>query len=91
MIRIRLEEDLRSKALKDILKIIRKAILEAFMVRPLGSKDLDLHVKTQTTKDKLLNGPNLIGFKVLRKDYLLKILGVPLSIQIENGKHVNNK
>ena len=90
-IRIRPEEDLRSKEPKDILEIARKAIPEAFAVRPLRSGDLDLHVKTQATKDKLLNGPNPTGFKVLRKDYLLEIPGVPLSIQVAKGKHADNQ
>jgi hypothetical protein len=90
-IRIRPEEDLRSKAPKDILEIAQKAVPEAFAVRPLRSGDLDLHVKTQATKDKLLNGPNPTGFKVLRKDYLLEIPGVPLSTQVANGKHADNQ
>jgi hypothetical protein len=78
-IRIRPESNLKGKPPKDLLEIARTAVPAAFAVRPLRSGDLDLYVKTQAIKDKILNGPNPPGFKVLRKDYLLEIPSVPLS------------
>ena len=46
MIKICLEENLKGKTLNNLLKIAHKAVLEAFIVRPLRSRDLNLYVKT---------------------------------------------
>jgi hypothetical protein len=90
-IRIRPEGDLKGRSPKDLLEIARKAIPAALAVRPLRSGDIDLHVKNQAIKDKILNGPHPAGFKVLRKDYLLEIPSVPLATTVASGKHGDNQ
>ena len=44
----------------------------------------------QNAKDKALNQGEITGYKVLQQDYLVKIPGVPLVMNIKHGKAVEN-
>ena len=44
----------------------------------------------QNAKDKAFNQGEITGYKVLRQDYLVKVPGVPLAMNIKHGKAVEN-
>lgn len=90
-VRIRPEEEkgLGEKP-QEMYTALRQVVPGLIAVRPLKSGDIDLHLKDQTTKDKLLNGVHPAGCKVLRKDYLIEVAGVPLDLKVANGKDCNN-
>ncbi len=89
MVRIRIEES-QGKAPKELLEEIQKTIPAAYAVRTLKSGDVDVHVTSQAVKDQIINGPDTTGFKILRKDYLLEIPGVPLTTLVESGRNADN-
>src|SRR5205814_1038622 len=74
----------------ELLETIRKAVPAAYAVRSLRSGDVDVHVPTQALKDQLLNGPDAPGCKILRKDYLIEVPGVPLTTKVASGKNADN-
>lgn len=89
MVRVRLEET-QGKAPKELLEVIQRKIPAAYAIRTLHSGDIDVHVTSQTAKDQVLNGPDAPGFKILRKDYLLEIPGVPFDTPVTSGRNANN-
>lgn len=88
-VRIRPEEALGSDP-TIVLQALRQVVPGLIAVRPLKSGDVDVHVKDQAAKDRLLNGADPVGCKVLRKDYLLEVPGVPLSLEVAHGKGSDN-
>ena len=74
----------------ELLKTIQRTIPSAYAVRTLNSRDIDVHVPSQITKDQILNGPDAPGLKILRKDYLLEVPGVPLKTPINSGRNADN-
>jgi hypothetical protein len=88
-VRVRLEES-QGREPGELLEIIKKTIPSAYAVRNLRSGDVDVHVPSQATKDQILNGPDAPGCKILRKDYLIEIPGVPLRTPVASGTNANN-
>jgi len=75
---------------QEMYTALRQVVPGLIAVRPLKSGDIDLHLKDQLAKDKLLNGVHPTGCKVLRKDYLLEVPGVPLDLHVEGGSDGDN-
>jgi hypothetical protein len=88
-IRIRLEGG-KDKNASEILTEAKKAIPGAYAVRLLQSGDIDVIVPDQTTKDRVLNQPEVEGCKILRQDYLIEVPGVPLRLRVNSGKDADN-
>jgi hypothetical protein len=88
-VRVRLEEP-QGQEPGELLKTIQRTIPSAYAVRTLNSGDVDVYVPSQTTKDQILNGPDALGIKILRKDYLLEVPGVPLKTPINSGRNADN-
>ena len=88
-VRVRLEES-QGQEPGELLKTIQRTIPSAYALRTLNSGDVDVHVPSQTTKDQILNGPDAPGLKILRKDYLLEVPGVPLKTPINSGRNADN-
>jgi hypothetical protein len=74
----------------EVLSAVKQAIPSAIAVKTLKSGDIDVHVTSQKVKDQVLNGPTVQGIKILRRDYLLEIPGVDLTLQVNNGKNADN-
>ena len=47
-------------------------------------------MRDQKAKDAALNQSQPEGMKILRQDYPIEILGVPLTLQVASGKDVDN-
>ena len=71
-IRIRLEGG-KDKSPNEILTEAKKVILGAYAVRLLKSRDIDVMVPDQATKDCVLNQPEIEGCKILQQDYLIEV------------------
>ncbi|KAF2194595.1 hypothetical protein K469DRAFT_547883, partial [Zopfia rhizophila CBS 207.26] len=88
-IRIRFE-DSQGKDPGEILEMVKKAIPGAFAVNTLKSGNINVHVPSQTLKDQIINRPDTPGFKILKKDYLLEVPGVPLKTKINKERNADN-
>jgi hypothetical protein len=89
-IRVRLEEA-QGKSPPELLEAVKPAIQGAYAVRQLRSGDVEVMVTDQQAKDRALNQKETVGCKVLRQDYPVEVLGVPLTTGIKHGKVVDNE
>ena len=91
-VRVRLDEPAKQEdTASDLLAKVKPAIPMAIAVRKLQSGDVDVFVKDQTAKDLALCQNNYQGLKVLRQDYVLKIPGVLLNLQVTSRPHADNR
>jgi hypothetical protein len=75
----------------ELLQEVRRDIAPgAVAVRTLRSGDVDVFVTNQAAKDQVQNGPNGPGYQILRKDYLVEVPGVPLTLQVAHGRNADN-
>ena len=88
-VRVRLKEPQGHK-LGELFKFIQRIILSAYAIHTLNSGDVDVYIPSQTTKDQILNGLDAPGLRILRKDYLLEVLGVPLKTSINSKRDIDN-
>ena len=75
---------------EEILREIRKIISEAAAIRTLRSGDIEVTVPDEASKDRAHGLPSTADLKILRRDYLMKVPGVPLYTQIIRGKNADN-
>ena len=90
IVRVQLQGEQSSKAPADVLQAVRKAIPAAVAIRSLRSGDVDVTVPSEAAKDKARTAPPVEGIKIYRKDYLVEVPGVPLSLQVNCGKGASN-
>jgi len=87
-------EGLRGQSETEVLTEIRKEIYDAVAVRHLRSGDIRVTLKDQQAKERAVRaGDRLgerIGIKVLREDYPVEILAVPISLRVEKGRQADN-
>jgi hypothetical protein len=74
----------------EILTTIKRSIPSAVAVRTLQSGDIDVTVPTEAAKDKAYSTPPMDGLKVHRRDYLVEVPGVPLSLRVACEKGADN-
>ncbi len=70
----------KGKGNEEILKEIRKTITGAAAIRVLRSGDIDVTVPDETAKDRAYGLPSTDELRIFKKDYLVEVLGVPLSV-----------
>ena len=75
---------------EEILKEVKKTITGAVAVRVLHSRDIDVTVPNESAKDRAQGLLSTADFKILYRDYLVEILGVPLSVPVVYEKCVDN-
>ena len=88
-VRVRLEES-QGREPGELLEAIKKTIPSAYTVRTLRSGDIDIHIPSQATKDQILNGSDAPECKILRKDYLIEVPGIPLKTCIASSTNADN-
>jgi hypothetical protein len=88
-IRIRLEGS-KDKSPKELLTEAKKAIPGAYTVYPLKSRDVDIIVPDQATKDRIFNQPLIEGCRILQQDYLIEVPWVSLSLQVSSRPSTDN-
>jgi hypothetical protein len=75
---------------EEILKEIRKTISGAAAIRVLHSGDIDVTVPDEATKDRAHGLPSTEELRIFKKDYLIEVPGVPLSLQVACGRNADN-
>jgi hypothetical protein len=75
---------------EEIFKEVKKTILRATAIRVLHSGDIDVTVSDEASKDKAQGLPLTKTLKIYKKDYLIKILNIPLSVRVACEKEANN-
>jgi hypothetical protein len=67
-------EGTKDKSTGEILAEAKKIIPGVYAVWLLHSRDIDIVVPDQATKDCILNQPGVEGCKILQQDYLIEVL-----------------
>lgn len=80
----------KDKTNEEILKEVKKTISGAAAVRVLHSGDIDVTVPDEATKDRAQGLPSTEELKIFKKDYLVEVIGVPLSTQVACEKGAEN-
>jgi hypothetical protein len=75
---------------EEILKEVKKIILEVAAIRVLYSGDIDIIMLDKASKDKAYGLLLTKKLKIYKKDYLIKISDVPLSVRIIYEKRADN-
>ena len=88
-VRVRTPETVETE-LEQILTLIKAHILRAMAVRVLQSSDIKVTLPNQQAKDQTITQRNTPKYKILRQDYPIKVIGVPLNIQVESGRGATN-
>lgn len=73
-----------------LLKTAKTHITGAYAVRQLRSNDTEVFVHSITERDNALKMAQPKEFQILKQDYPVEIMGVPLGTMIEKGKNANN-
>ena len=80
----------KGKSNEEILKEIRKTITGAAAIRVLHSGDIDVTVPDETAKDRAYGLPSTDELRIFKKDYLVEVPGVPLSVRVAGEKGADN-
>lgn len=80
----------KDMANEEILREVKKTISGAAAIRILKSGDIDVTVPDEASKDRAHGLPSTTDLIILRKDYLVEVPGVPLSMQVAGGKDADN-
>jgi hypothetical protein len=75
---------------KEILKEVKKIILKAAAIRVLHSGDIDIIISNKAFKDRAHGLLLTEKLKIYKKDYLIEIPGVSLSVRVACEKKADN-
>jgi hypothetical protein len=75
---------------EEILREVKKTITGAAAVRVLRSGDIDVTVPDETAKDRAQGLPSTEDLRIFKRDYLVEVLGVPLTTQVACEKGADN-
>ena len=75
---------------QEILKEVKKTIPGAAAIRKLHSGDIDVTVPDVATKDRAQGILPTECIRIHKKDYLVEVTGVPLTLQVAGGAQANN-
>lgn len=88
-VRIRMEGSEKMQP-AELLKKAELHITGAYAVRQLKNSDTEVFVGSVSQRDTILGLAQPKEFKILKPDYPVEIVGVPLGTNIEKGKTANN-
>jgi hypothetical protein len=75
---------------EEILKEVKKIILEAAAIRVLYSDDIDIIILDKAFKDRAYGLPLTEKLKIYKKDYFIKVSNIPLSVHVVCEKKADN-
>jgi hypothetical protein len=75
---------------EEILKEIRKTISGAAAIRVLHSGDIDVTVPDEAARDRAQGLPSTGELKIFKRDYLVEVPSVPLSVRVACEKGADN-
>ena len=75
---------------EQLLTSIRTHIPKAVAVKVLHSGDVEVVLPNQQAKDQAITQGDTPEYKILRQDYPVEVIGVPLNIQVESGRGATN-
>jgi hypothetical protein len=80
----------KGMANEEILKEVRKTISGAAAIRVLRSGDIDVTVPDEAAKDRAHGLPSTETLKIFKRDYLVEVPSVPLSVRVACEKGADN-
>jgi hypothetical protein len=80
----------QGKSNEEILREVKKTITGAAAVRILQSGDIDVTVPDEAAKDRAQGLPSTEELKIFKRDYLVEVPSVPLSVRVACEKGADN-
>ena len=74
----------------ELLGKAKPKIERAYAIRQLRSNDTEVFVQSVSQRDTALRMVEPKEFKIMKQDYPVEIMGVPLGTMIQRGKETNN-
>jgi hypothetical protein len=75
---------------EEILKEVKKTILRVAAIRVLHSGDINVIISDKAFKDKAHGLPLTEELKIYKKDYLIEVPDIPLSVRVVCEKRADN-
>jgi hypothetical protein len=75
---------------EEILREVKKIISGAAAIRVLQSGDIDVIMPDEASKDRAHGLPLTEKLKIYKKDYLIEVSNVPLSVRVACEKGADN-
>ncbi|KAI1004861.1 hypothetical protein K3495_g3352 [Podosphaera aphanis] len=75
----------------ELLSVAKQNIEGAYSVRQMRSNDTEVILQSKAQRDAALSMEQPDNFKIARQDYLVEVMGVPLSTKINGGKDTKNE
>jgi hypothetical protein len=75
---------------EEIFKEVKKTISETAIIRVFHSGDIDVIMPDEAFKDRAQGLLLTKALKIYKKDYLVEILNIPLSVRVVCEKKANN-
>jgi hypothetical protein len=75
---------------EEILREVKKIISGAAAIRVLQSGDIDVIIPDEASKNRAHGLPSTEELKIYKKDYLIEVPSVPLSVHIAYEKGADN-
>jgi predicted permease len=75
---------------EEILREVKRIILGVTVIRVLRNSDINVIMLNEASKDKAHGLPLTEALKIYKKDYLIEVLSVPLSVRVTCKKGMNN-
>lgn len=72
-----------------LLTLAKEHIQEAYAVRQPRSQDTEVLVHSASQRDAALNMPHRTAFKILRQEFPVEIIRVPLETKVKAGKNAD--
>ena len=88
-VRVRMPEAIGVEP-EQLLTLIKAHIPKAVAVRVLHSSNIEVMFPNQQAKDQTITQRNTPGCKILRQDYPVEVIGVPLNTPVESRQGTTN-
>ncbi|KAI1007292.1 hypothetical protein K3495_g934 [Podosphaera aphanis] len=75
----------------ELLSIAKQKIEGAYAVRQMRSNNTEVFLQSSAQRDAALSMEQPENFKILRQDYHVEVMGVPISTKINGGKEAKNE
>lgn len=74
----------------EALQRVRATLPQAVAINRLRSGDIDITMATEEARDSANLVPSTEQLSIIRKEYVVEVPAVPLTVPVRNGKHADN-
>ena len=87
--RVRMETTAQTPA--DMVRELKQGPFKAaYAVRPLPSGNIDIYFPSEQLRNQAQAMPNPEGIRILQREHLVELMGVPRSLEVRRGRGADN-